>query len=446
MLDLHENEGTMNGSVSPPGTLVLRRGLERLRGSAMLKQSLLVFSASMFLNLCGFVAHAIASRELGVRAYGELYALINAGIIAALPAAFVGPVVAQLAAEFRALHDDGHLRGLSDSVAAGFAKLAVLYIVIAVFGAMPFARFLHVPVWAVPFVGLLAGGALFVNAVRAVAQGTQDFFGYSVSNSVEGIAKVFGIALLVGVGLKLGGAIAGFFLGPLSALVYLALRVRKRYAVAQPNRVRYDWRRIFNAGAGAAAATIAVALMGSADVVLVKHFFDAHAAGLYAAASLGGKILLYLVGFVPTVLLPQAADRHARGAQTREVLGTSLLMFALIALSGLFVFRFFGTHVLHALVGYAFDAASPLLVTYGLAMVMLALTNALTFYGIATHRLAFTVPLLICTLGTLGAITVFHQSLATVVDVMVVGNFAAALAVALALICQRRTTGRRSTV
>ncbi len=446
MLDLHENEASMNGSVSPPGTLVLRRGLERIRTSALLKQSLLVFSAGMVLNVCGFIAHAVASRQLGVTIYGGLYALINAAVIAAFPAAFVAPVVAQLAAEFRALHDDGHLRGLSDGVSAAFAKLGAFYLILASIGAVPFARFLHVPVWSVPIVGLLAAVTLFVSALRAVAQGTQDFFGYAVSNSVEGIAKVCGIGLLIAIGLKLGGGIVGFLLGPLCALGYLAWRLRKRYARAQPHSVRYDWRRILNAGAGAAAATIAVTLMGSADVVLVKHFFDAHSAGLYAAASLGGKILLYLAGFIPTVLLPQAADRHARGAQTREVLAGSLSMFALVALFGLLVFRFFGTQVLHALVGRAFDAASPLLVTYGLAMVMLALTNALTYYGIATHRLGFTVPLFLCTFGTLGAIAMVHTSLATVVEIMVVGNFVAAVAVAVALFAQRHSNGRRSTV
>jgi O-antigen/teichoic acid export membrane protein len=446
MLDLHENEGTMNGSVSPPGTLVLRRGLERIRASSMLKQSLLVFSAGMVLNVCGFVAHAVASRQLGVTMYGGLYALLNAAVIAALPAAFVAPVVAQLAAEFRALHDDGHLRGLTDSVAGGFAKLALIYLAVAILGAFPFARFLHVPVWSVPFVGLLAGVALFVAALRAIAQGTQDFVGYSLSNTFEGIAKVCGIGLLIAIGLKLGGGIAGFLLGPLSALVYLGLRLRNRYAGAQPHRVRYDWRRIMNAGAGAAAATIATTLMGSADVVLVKHFFDPHSAGLYAAASLGGKMLLYLVGFVPTVLLPQAADRHARGAQTREVLAGSLVMLTVVAFCGLSVFRFFGTQVLHALVGHAFDAAEPLLVAYGLAMVLLALTNSLTFYGIATHRLAFTVPLLICTLGTLAAIAFLHSTLQSVVEILVIGNLVAVLAVAVSLIAQRNTVRRRSAV
>ena len=243
--------------------------------------------------------------------------------------------------------------------------------------------------------------------------------GTRFSNAVEGIAKVIGIVALIAVGFRLGGAVIGFLLGPLCALVYLALRLKRRYAASPTHRVRYDWRRILNAGAGAAAATIAIALMGSADVVLVKHYFPEHAAGLYAAASLGGKMLLYLVGFVPTVLLPQAADRHARGARTRDVLAGSLAMLVAVALCGLFVFYYFGLDVLHALVGHAFDAAAPLLVKYGLAMVLLALTNSLTYYGIATHRLAFTVPLFLCTLGTLVAIVAFHPTLATVVEIMV---------------------------
>ncbi|HEY2553953.1 MAG TPA: hypothetical protein VGI15_01780 [Candidatus Cybelea sp.] len=432
--------------MSPPRTLLLRRGFERLRASAIVKQSLLVFTAGMVVNVCGFIAHAIASRQLGVTEYGGLYALINAALIASLPAAFVAPVVAQLAAEFRALHDDGHLRGLTDSIAGGFAKLGALYLIVATIGAFPFAHFLHVPVWSVPFVGLLAGVTLFVNALRAIAQGTQDFVGYGFSNAAEGLAKVIGISVLIALGLRLGGGIAGFILGPACALIYLRMRLKRRYVVSEPRTVRYDWHRILNAGAGAAAATIAIALMGSADVVLVKHYFAPHEAGLYAAASLGGKMLLYLVGFVPTVLLPQAADRHARGARTREVLAGSLTMLVTVALCGIFIFYFFGLDVLHALVGHAYDAAAPLLVKYGLAMVLLALTNSLTYYGIATHRLGFTLPLFVCTLGTLSAIIAIHPSLSAVVEIMVLGNFAAALAVTVALLLQRRSNGRRSTV
>lgn len=430
----------MNGGLSPPS--VLLGGFERLRASVMLKQSALVFTAAMVLNVCGFLVHAIASRQLGVATYGAFYALNSATVIAALPAGFLAPVIAQLAAEFRALHDDSHLRGLTKSVASGFAVLGLLYVLAALGGATAFASFLRVPVWSVPLAGLFAGICLCLGALRAVAQGTQDFVGFSVSNVVEGIGKVVAIALLFAIGLRLFGALFGFLLGPFCALIYIGGRLAQRYGRAQPHPIRYDWKRIMTAGAGAAAATLAITLMGSADVILVKHYFDAHDAGLYAAASLGGKILLYLVGFVPTVLLPQAADRHARGARTRDVLAASLLMLAVIALGGLFIFHFFGIDVLHALVGHAYDAAAPLLVAYGAAMILLALTNALTFYGIATHRIAFTVPLLVCTLGTLGAIAAFHPSLTTVVEIMVVGNLAAVLAVAVSLIGQRNDSTR----
>ena len=316
----------MNGSMSPPGTLVLRRGLARLRASAMIKQSLLVFAASMVLNICGFIAHAVASRQLGVTTYGELYALINAAVIAALPAAFVAPVVAQLAAEFRALHDDGHLRGLPTVVSGGFAKLALVYLALALLGSFRFARFLHVPVWSVPFVGAHRGRRTLRQRAalrRARYAGLRRLLAFQRGRRRRQGARQSACSspsVLNSAARSSASCSDRSVRWPIFGFASPA-----RYASSRSQSVRYDWRRILNAGAGAAAATVAIALMGSADVVLVKHFFDAHAAGLYAAASLGGKTLLYLVGFVPTVLLPQAADRHARGAQTREVLFMSLV-------------------------------------------------------------------------------------------------------------------------
>ena len=36
-------------------------------------------------------------------------------------------------------------------------------------------------------------------------------------------------------------------------------------------------------------------IISNMDILLVKHYFDPHQAGLYAAAALGGKMLLYLI-------------------------------------------------------------------------------------------------------------------------------------------------------
>ena len=398
-----------------------------------MQQSVLVFGASMVLSVGGFVFHAIASRRLGVAEYGTLYALISAFTLATLPVGLFSPVIVRFAAEFRALHDDSHIRGLALSLARGFGAIGLAYIAIALIFAKPLAQFLHVPAWTVPLIGLLAAIGLASGAGRGIVQGTQSFGTFSGSAVAEGVMKVAGLLIFTMLGWHLVGGVLGFMVGSVCGLTFVGLRLFFYYRRVRAAEVHYDWRRIAGASGASAAIAIAGAFIGSADVVLVKHFFDPALAGVYAAASLVGKIPLYFVGFIPTVLLPQATDRHARGERTRGVLMASLAMFAAFAIGSLVVFKFFGAVVLHALVGNKFDAAIGLLVPYGAAMILLALTTALASYGIATHRLAFSLPLVIGASATLGAIVLDHPSLDVVAHILVIGNGVTALVVALAL-------------
>src|SRR6202012_4347117 len=56
---------------------LIDRGLARVQGSIIVRQGVVVFAASMILNLGGFIFHAVASRRIGVVDYGVLYALIS---------------------------------------------------------------------------------------------------------------------------------------------------------------------------------------------------------------------------------------------------------------------------------------------------------------------------------------------------------------------------------
>ena len=272
----------------------------------------------------------------------------------------------------------------------------------------------------------------------AVAQGTQDFAGFARSCVADGIAKVVGVVLFTTLGLALFGGALGFLCGALGGAAAIAATLFVRYRGVEGRTIRYDWRRIAMSGLGAAAITLAGALIGSADVILVKHFFDADQAGIYSAASLAGKVLLYFVGFVPTILLPQATERHVRGERTRSALVTSVVLLLGISALGLIAIKLFGIVLLHALVGHAFDAALPLLLPYSTAMTFLALSTVLGAYGIATHRIAFAAPLLVGVVGTLLAIATMHASLEQVVRIVAVGNAVTAFAVAGALAWQSR--------
>ena len=409
----------------------------------MLRQGALVFFAMMVLNIGGFVFHAVASRRLGVAEYGVLYTLISGCTIAAVPAAVAVPVIARFAAEFRVLHDERHVRRLILDIVRLFGGLAVLYVVLAIATMNPVGAFLHVPVWTVPLVALMGGGMLFSGVLRGVAQGTQNYGAFTVSCVTDGFSKVLALLVFMVLALGLLGGVLGFAAGIFGGAAAVGIALFKRYGTVGVCEIRYDWRRIALSGAGAAAITIAGALMGSVDVVLVKHFFDANQAGMYSAASLGGKVLLYFVGFVPTILLPQATERHVRGERTRYALAACVAILVGIGIAGVVALKFFGIVLLHALVGHAFDAAAGLLLPYSTAMVCLALAGMLGSYGIATHRIAFAMPLVLCVLGTLVSIALFHQTLSQVVTAVAVGNAVTACAVA-ATIGVQAALGARS--
>lgn len=402
----------------------------------MLRQGALVFFAMMVLNVGGFVFHAIASRRLGVAEYGVLYTLLSGCTIAAVPSALAVPVIARFAAEFRVLHDDRHVRRLIVDLVKVFGALAVLYLLLALATMKPVGAFLHVPAWTVPFVAVMGGGMLFSAVLRAVAQGTQDYRAFTISCVTDGFSKVTALAVFMALALGLFGGVLGFTAGIFGGAAAVGIVLFNRYRSAGDCEMHYDWRRIALSGLGSAAITVAGALMGSADVVLVKHFFDANQAGIYSAASLGGKVLLYFVGFVPTILLPQATERHVRGERTRYALAACIVVLVGIGVAGVIALKFFGIVLLHALVGHEFDAAEALLLPYGVAMVCLALSGMLGSYGIATHRIAFAVPLIFCIVGTLVSIALFHQTLVQVVTAVAVGNAVTVCAVAVTIVVQ----------
>lgn len=402
--------------------------------AALATYGALAFAGSSVLNLAGFVFHVIASRALGPQGYGTLYTVVSVAVIATLPAALVAPAISRLAAESNA-RDAARTNRLARALFDGVALVALAYVGGFLAMGAPLGAVLHVPPWTLWAAGPLAASMCASAAFRALAQGAHRFGAYSLSASGEGIAKVLGIAVLIALGMRLPAAIFGFFAGALCGAL-LAIAPWLRAAKTPAREGDYDRARIARAGFGAAAMVVALSAMGSVDVVLVKHYFGAQEAGIYAATALVGKIVLYLVGFVPVVLLPAVTASHTAGERSASTLYGALGAYAVIAVASVTIIGAAATGLLHVLVGHAFDAAAPLLLWYAGAMALLALANIVASYGIATERIAFAVPIVAGTVGTLAAIALFHANLAQVTHVMLYGNSVVAISTVAAVALQ----------
>jgi O-antigen/teichoic acid export membrane protein len=178
-------------------------------------------------------------------------------------------------------------------------------------------------------------------------------------------------------------------------------------------------------------ATAFLTFISFMDVVLVKHYFNAHDAGLYAAVNLTGKVVLFLVAFVPAVVLPKAVARNANGENPVPLLLQAAGITVLMSGAALAAFGLFPSEVLRAIAGRDFVAAAPYVLQYDAAMCMLAFVTLLVNYRIGIHRFEFLYTLGAVVVCEIAAIALLHRTLWDVVHVLLAGNTIAIVACAI---------------
>jgi uncharacterized membrane protein YcaP (DUF421 family) len=78
---------------------------------------------------------------------------------------------------------------------------------------------------------------------------------------------------------------------------------------------------------------------------------------------------------------------------------------SIICLVELALVRFVPGLILGAIAGKMAMAATPYLLSYGVAIIALALTTIIVNYAIGVHRFAFVIPLLLVEIGEIAGIT-----------------------------------------
>ena len=175
--------------------IAIARGLAT---SDFVRHGLVVFAASMLVNVLGYAFHFAISRKIGVEQYGVLSAL-NAGfMISLVMGAIGGTVVVKYAAEFRAQGDRAHLAALVRNLTR-YGTLAALVVTVAgVAAAAPIAAYLKIAnVTAVALTMIVIGISVATPCLRGVMTGTEDFTRFSISIILEsGLKALFGIGLV----------------------------------------------------------------------------------------------------------------------------------------------------------------------------------------------------------------------------------------------------------
>lgn len=281
--------------------------------------------------------------------------------------------------------------------------------------ASPFlTRFLDVEM---PLLWAAAGGIPFTVALPLLLgelQGSQRFLAFSLIMVGQAALKL-AAAVVLGTVFGPAGVIAGISIGTLLAYVSARRLIRRKLAM----RPRLPWLRpAVSYLSVVLPSTLAIALLLSADAVIVKHFFSARQAGEFAAVAALGRGIFFASSGVAAVLFPKMVFRHEqRENQTHLVLG-SLVLVMLGGGFGWFLLSIMARPILVGFAGAAYAAGADYLSWYAFGMTLLGAATVL----IATHQsrgnptfLAIVIPV---TVLEPVLITLLHSTLVQVVQVM----------------------------
>jgi O-antigen/teichoic acid export membrane protein len=292
------------------------------KGAAYLTLSSIIFMAS------GYIINIWLGKTLGPKTYGtygiviSIMSLINIMQTAGLP---------QAVSKFIASRDD-----VPKSIFSTAAKLQVvstfvltiIYILLAfpiaiVLGDKELVKYLIFSALVLPFYGLFSLYLGFYN-------GLHYFRRQALMNNLYSVAKLIFVVLLT-MKFKVYGAIAGFIIAPIFALLAGARELPVRHS-------NYSWKKLFIFSSPLVAFAIISTMLLSIDLFILKAVHGvSENIGFYVAAQNIARLPYYALNAIAVVLLPGIAvlskDKDHEKAQTLIKRSLRLVLILLITTS-----------------------------------------------------------------------------------------------------------------
>jgi O-antigen/teichoic acid export membrane protein len=159
----------------------------------------------------------------------------------------------------------------------------------------------------------------------------------------------------------------------------------------------------------------------SIDTIAVKHYFDAHTAGLYAGISTIARIIYFLTASVVQVLMPAVRLQHTP-LQNRQVLLKSFGLLAGIGGAALIVFSLLPGFIIRVLMGRTYLPYANLLPRLSLVIFTISILNLFVMYHMALRRYWVMLVVIAGVAVTLGLLGANHQSLRAVINSLLYGS------------------------
>jgi len=362
-------------------------------------------------------------RLLPVKAWAEFGSLLSFLLIVAASSSVILSVVCKYVSQFKANNEDVKIKVFVLNSAKTVIAFS-LTVCIAIFISRGFiAGYLNMsdtrPIVILSFIIFFS---FLYPVFFGAAQGLQKFFYIGITSLIPSFLKFSTGILLVYLGFGLVGALGGYLMASFFMVIIPAIPMfayfKKKGDVCEKHT-----KEILKYILPVALATQTFAVINYIDVFMVKHYLIKEEAGLYAALTVLGRIILFFPGPVGIVLFPKVAEAYTLKKDTTHLLAKGLLVTFLICFPGVVIFYFFPELMIKILCGAKYIYGANLLIYFGLAMLFYALTTIMMMYNLACHHTKFIYTFVVGAVLQVCLIGVFHETAGQVIKIVLLNGF-----------------------
>lgn len=388
--------------------------MKRLFSHPLFLSGTIMVVGSNFVNALNYLYNLVMGRLLGPAGYGELASIFSIVNLVGIINMSLGLVITRFVA---AAKNDIEIKGLVKWFQRIALLLAGLLFLATSLGSRWIAEFLNLDVWLIVLLSLVWMFIFpaFVN--KAALQGLLKFKQIIASLSIESILKlVLGVAMVIA-GFSVAGALGAFIVAALVNYLMTVFFIRN-YADTQAIEPK-NTRPMFVYAIPLVVQSLTLASLYSTDLLLVKHFFSAHQAGIYAAMSNLGKIIFFGAGPISQVMFPVVSRRQSQGQGYQKVILLSIVSTLVLSLMILAIYWLLPDLTIRIFYGALFLGEANLLIWFGVFMTLFTLASLLINFHLSINQTSVVILPTLAAIAQVIGIWLHHRDLMTVILVSV---------------------------
>lgn len=398
--------------------------LQRLGNSQFLRHNAVFFFGSLAVGGLNYLYYPIIGRLLEPTAFGEVQTLVSIFLQLSIFLTVLSLVIVNIVTNT----PDEQRR---NSLVFEFERLALVASLAVLLLSLVFQRQLQSFLqfessWPFPVLALCMVVTVPFILRGALLRGKQRFGLVSAGNLIAAGTKIVFSAALVAAGLGTIGAIGGIVAAQTAAWIFVgawAYRLGLKHIPGK--RLRLPNMRLLlpelKYGAFVLLGSLAITLQYSIDILVVKHYFDAHVAGLYAAVAAVARVLFFLTASIPQVLISAVRMHHAPSKNKALLVKSGVLLCAL-GLPTLAILCLAPGPVIRVLMGGSYEGLASLLPRLAIAIFVVSVTNLMVSYYLALRRYGIAVVVALGVIVTFALLLWQHQTPAAVVNNLLIGS------------------------